>query len=142
MDKQEKVISKLDDILTEIRAGREEGTASMAVQPARKPMIRLLGRVIIILLVVSSGIGVGIWYTAGSNGKAESAVFIEEVHGLAKLATAEAHVKVILEQKDNALFGENINFNTWNEKGAAVNYPSNRSCRSGFTGNRTTRYEG
>jgi hypothetical protein len=30
---------------------------------------------------------------------------------LATLATAEAHVKVILEQEDNELFGEKINFN-------------------------------
>ncbi|MBT2703314.1 DUF4230 domain-containing protein [Bacillus sp. ISL-35] len=43
--------------------------------------------------------------------KAESTVYIEQVHSLSALATAEAHVKVVIEQKDNEIFGEKIRFN-------------------------------
>src|SRR5690606_26176787 len=43
--------------------------------------------------------------------KKESTVFVENVQELSTLATAEAHVKVIIEQEDNKLFGEEINVN-------------------------------
>lgn len=111
MDKQEKVISKLDELLTELRAGRAESSASLAVHPVRSPKLSIISRIIIILLFISAAVSAGVWYAKGSTGKAESTVFIEQVHGLATLATAEAHVKVILEQEDNELFGEKINFN-------------------------------
>jgi hypothetical protein len=111
MDKQEKVISQLDELLTELRAGREETTASLAAHPASSTKLSTISRILIIFLFVTSGIGAGFWYVTGSTGKAESTVFIEQVHGLATLATAEAHVKVILEQEDNELFGEKVNFN-------------------------------
>lgn len=111
MDKQEKVITKIDELLTEIRAGREESSATLAAHPARSSKISTISRILIVLLFIASGIGAGFWYFTGSTGKAESTVFIEQVHGLATLATAEAHVKVILEQEDNELFGEKINLN-------------------------------
>jgi hypothetical protein len=111
MDKQEKVISKLDELLTELKAGKEESSASLAAHPPRSSKLSTISRILIITLFVASGIGAGFWYFTGSTGKAESTVFIEQVHGLATLATAEAHVKVIIEQKDNEFLGEKINFN-------------------------------
>ncbi|WP_041966268.1 DUF4230 domain-containing protein [Mesobacillus selenatarsenatis] len=111
MDKQEKVISKLDELLTELRSGRKESSASLAAYPPRSSKLSTISRILIILLLIASSISAGFWYVTGSTGKAESTVFIEQVHGLATLATAEAHVKVILEQEDNELFGEKINFN-------------------------------
>ncbi|MBT2692047.1 DUF4230 domain-containing protein [Bacillus sp. ISL-55] len=111
MDKQEKVISKLDELLTELRAGSDESSASLAAHSARSSKLSTISRILIITLFIASGIGAGFWYVTGSTGKAESTVFIEQVHGLATLATAEAHVKVILEQEDNELFGEKINLN-------------------------------
>jgi hypothetical protein len=111
MDKQEKVISKLDELLTELRTGREESSASLAAHSARSSKFSTISRVLIIFLFAASVIGAGFWYVTGSTGKAESTVFIEQVRGLATLATAEAHVKVILEHEDNELLGEKINFN-------------------------------
>lgn len=110
MDKQEKVISQLDELLTELRAGREEGSASLAPQSVRQAKLNIISRILLFSLILTTGIGTVVWYVTGSTGKAESTVFIEQVHGLATLATAEAHVKVILEQKDNEIFGEKINF--------------------------------
>lgn len=111
MDKQEKVIFKLDELLTELRAGKEESSASLALHPVRTSKYSTFSRIFIILLFISTGIGAGIWYITGSTGKADSTVFIEQIHGLSSLATAEAHVKVILEQEDNEIFGEKINLN-------------------------------
>ncbi|WLR57201.1 DUF4230 domain-containing protein [Mesobacillus subterraneus] len=111
MDKQEKVLSKLDELLTELRAGRVESSASLAAPPVMSSKLSAISRMLIIFLFLTSVIGVGFWYVTGSTGKAESTVYIEQVHGLATLATAEAHVKVILEQEDNELFGEKINLN-------------------------------
>ena len=111
MDKQEKVLSKVDELLTELRAGREESSASLAAHPVSSSKLTTLSRMLIILLFIASVIGAGFWYVSGNTGRAESTVFIEQVHGLATLATAEAHVKVILEQEDNELFGEKIDLN-------------------------------
>ncbi|UYZ24186.1 DUF4230 domain-containing protein [Mesobacillus jeotgali] len=111
MDKQEKVITKIDELLTELKSGREESAASLAAHSVRPSKLSMLSSRLMILFFIASVIGAGIWYVSGNTGKAESSVFIEQVHGLATLATAEAHVKVILEQEDNELFGEKINFN-------------------------------
>ncbi|MFT9596403.1 DUF4230 domain-containing protein [Mesobacillus sp.] len=111
MDKQEKVLSKVDELLTELRAGREESSASLAAHPVSSSKLTTLSRMLIILLFIASVIGAGFWYVSGNTGRAESTVFIEQVHGLATLATAEAHVKVILEQEDNEIFGGKISFN-------------------------------
>jgi len=110
MDKQEKVMSKIDELLTELKSGREESSASLAAHSVRPP-IGMFSRSLMILFFIASVIGAGFWYVSGNAGKAESTIFIEQVHGLATLATAEAHVKVILEQEDNELFGEKISFN-------------------------------
>lgn len=111
MDKQEKVMSKIDELLTEIRAGREETSTALAANSPRTSKVSTFSRILLISLLLTSVIGAGVWYVTGSTGKAESTVFIEQVHGLATLATAEAHVKVILEQEDNELFGEKISLN-------------------------------
>lgn len=111
MDKQEKVILQLNELLTELRGGREETTASLAANPARSSKLSTISRILLIFLFIAFGIGAGFRYVTESTGKAESTVFVEQVHGLATLATAEAHVKVILEQEDNELFGEKINLN-------------------------------
>ncbi|MBT2640532.1 MULTISPECIES: DUF4230 domain-containing protein [unclassified Bacillus (in: firmicutes)] len=111
MDKQEKIINKIDELLTELKTGREERSASLGAHSVRPTKLSIFSRSLIILLFIASVLGAGLWYVSGNTGKAESTVFIEQVHGLATLATAEAHVKVILEQEDNELFGEKIHFN-------------------------------
>jgi hypothetical protein len=66
----------------------------------------LLISVLLIVIIAS-----GYWLFSGSTLKKESITFVEQVQELATLATAEAHVKVIIEQEDNKLFGKDINYN-------------------------------
>lgn len=110
MDKQETVITKIDELLAELRAGKEQTSASIAFSSQKSFMPKALTKLLILFLIVTTGIGAGLWYVTGNSGKAESTVFIEQVHSLATLATAEVHVKVVMEQKDNEIFGEKISF--------------------------------
>ncbi|RSD29071.1 DUF4230 domain-containing protein [Mesobacillus subterraneus] len=109
MDKQDQMISKLEEVLNEIRAGKKESAASGVF--SRSAVKRPIRSILLIFLVLVAASGAGIWYSNDSKGKAETSVFIEQVHGLASLATAEAHVKVVIEQEDYKLFGEEIRFN-------------------------------
>lgn len=61
-----------------------------------------------VLLLLTAG---GAWLFSGSASKTESTLFIEQIQELATLATAEAHVKVVIEQEDNKLFGNEISVN-------------------------------
>jgi Protein of unknown function (DUF4230) len=64
---------------------------------------------IIIVILAVMVVGAGVWlFTDSSTFKKESTTFVEQVQELATLATAQAHVKVVLEQEDNKLFGKDI----------------------------------
>jgi len=60
---------------------------------------------ILVILVISSG---GIWLYSGSTFKQESVTFVESVRELATLATAEAHMKAVIHEEDNKIFGKDI----------------------------------
>ncbi|MBD8068811.1 DUF4230 domain-containing protein [Bacillus sp. PS06] len=60
---------------------------------------------ILVSLVATSG---GIWLFAGSTFKQESVTFVEQVQELATLATVEAHMKEVLHEEDNKIFGKDI----------------------------------
>ncbi|MFV2050461.1 DUF4230 domain-containing protein [Metabacillus litoralis] len=60
---------------------------------------------ILVLVVITS---VGIWLSTGSTFKQESVTFVEHVQELATLATAEAHMKAVLHEEDNKIFGKEI----------------------------------
>ena len=69
--------------------------------------VKILLISVLLIVVIASGY----WLFSGTTFKKESITFVEQVQELATLATAEAHVKVIIEQEDNKLFGKDINYN-------------------------------
>lgn len=113
MDKQEHIISKMDELLGEMRAGRAESASSIALPLRHKSLPKYIPiiKFLILLLFLAAGFASAFWYFKGNTGKVESTVFIEQVHGLAALATAEAHVKTVIEKEDNEIFGEKIRYN-------------------------------
>lgn len=71
-----------------------------------------MGRKILLIALFLIAITAGVtWLLSGSTVKKESTTFVEQVQQLATLATAEAHLKVIIEEEDNKLFGKDIFLN-------------------------------
>lgn len=109
-------MAKMEDVRKEINAGIEETAAAYAVGNrykasalSLKSINRLLGlKNILIILILLGLLLTGAWVFTGSTFNKESTTFVEQVQDLAVLATAEAHVKVIMEQEDNRLFGKDI----------------------------------
>lgn len=108
--------SQIERAQKESNAGIEETAAAYAVENRsrisiflRKSIIKLLClRNMFIILILLVLILTGAWVFADSTFSKESTTFVEQVQELAFLATAEAHVKVIMEQEDNKLFGKDI----------------------------------
>lgn len=108
--------SEIERAAEEMKAGIEETAAAYAVENrykgaifSRKSIIRLLGlKNMFMILLLLALILSGAWVFTGSTFSKESTSFVEQVQDLAVLATAEAHVKVIMEQEDNKLFGKDI----------------------------------
>ncbi len=107
---------KIESVRKEIHAGIEETAAAYVVENRYKGSIfswklikSLLGlKNMFIILILLALILTGAWVFTGSTFSKESTTFVEQVQDLAVLATAEAHVKVIMEQEDNKLFGRDI----------------------------------
>lgn len=108
--------SRKEVVQKEINAGKEETAAAYAVGNrykastfSWKSIKRLLGlKNMAIILILLALFLTGAWVFTGSTFNKESTTFVEQVQDLAVLATAEAHVKVIMEQEDNKLFGKDI----------------------------------
>ncbi|MER2107631.1 MAG: DUF4230 domain-containing protein [Solibacillus sp.] len=117
-------MSKKDEALNELKKGKDEQAATIAVGQSRRragasTSSSKLGWIQIVflgafLIVVTAG---GTWLVAGnvfnkeSTVKQETTVFVEQVRDLATLATTEAHLKVVMKVEDNKLFGKNIPLN-------------------------------
>lgn len=107
---------KIESVRKEIHAGIEETAAAYVVENRYKGSIfswklikSILGlKNMFIILILLALILTGAWVFTGSTFSKESTTFVEQVQDLAVLATAEAHVKVIMEQEDNKLFGRDI----------------------------------
>lgn len=63
---------------------------------------------ILVFLVVTL---VVIWLFEGSTFKKESVTFVEHIQELSTLATAEAHMKAVIKEEDNKIFGKEISKN-------------------------------
>jgi hypothetical protein len=108
--------SQMESARKEIQSGIEETATSYAIENRYKGSIfswksikRILGlKNMFIVLILLALILIGAWVFTGNTFKKESTTFVEQVQELAVLATAEAHVKVIMEQEDNKLFGKDI----------------------------------
>lgn len=122
MSKKDKQ-NQLDDIIKELTKGQEESaaTATMNAKTSKRHVsgtvfklffrfwgVKLIAALLVLVLLVTGGV----WYWAsGSTLKKDSTTFVEQVQELATLATAEAHLKVVLEQSDNKIFGNDISLN-------------------------------
>ncbi|MFP7300325.1 DUF4230 domain-containing protein [Neobacillus niacini] len=108
--------SQIERARKEIREGIDEtAAAAYAVETRYKgstfswKSARILGlKNMVMVLIVLAVILTGAWVFTGSTFSKESTTFVEQVQDLAVLASAEAHVKVIMEQEDNKLFGKDI----------------------------------
>ncbi len=122
MGKKEVALAQLESILTELKDGQNESAATAAIGHKEKvthksgTLVRLIFKVwglkifIFTIIVVLAASG-AFWLYSGNLVKKESSTFVEQVQELSTLATAEAHVKVVIEQEDNKLFGKNISMN-------------------------------
>jgi hypothetical protein len=120
LKKKEQALLQLESVLLELKQGKEETAASVALGQVDRVLPGALFKLIfkfgglkIILfgLLIAIIISLGLWFLSGSTFKQESTIFVEQVQELSTLATAKAHIKVIIEQQDNKLFGKDIQLN-------------------------------
>jgi len=122
MSKKDETLCQYERILKELKKGEEESAATAVVGRSRgnanysgalfKLIFKLWGTRIVLftllLIIIIAGVA---WFLSGNTLKKESATFVEQVQELATLATAEAHIKVVIEEEDNKLFGKDISLN-------------------------------
>ena len=120
MNKKDEALSQIEQVLKELKKGEEESAATAVIGQRSGNISGAIFKVIfkfwgfkilfIALLLILFTFG-ATWLYFGNTFKKESTVFVEQVQELATLATAEAHMKVIMEQEDNKLFGNDISVN-------------------------------
>ncbi|RXI96298.1 DUF4230 domain-containing protein [Anaerobacillus alkaliphilus] len=69
----------------------------------------ILAIVILVFLVVITAVGIRL--IAGNALKQNSITIVEQVQELATLATAKAHTKAVIQEKDNKIFSKDISIN-------------------------------
>ncbi|MDF0725825.1 DUF4230 domain-containing protein [Cytobacillus sp. S13-E01] len=120
MSKKDETLTQLESLLKELKAGKEEAATTTALGHKLpsisgvlfKLIFKFWGvKIILLALVLVIITASGLWLFSGSTFSKERTTFVEQVQELATLATAEAHVKVIIEQQDNMLFGKDIALN-------------------------------
>jgi hypothetical protein len=114
-DKDEK-IAQLERQLIELTEAQQQMAATIAVDHNSRSLslpkgifksvlkasgLKIILVILVFLVVITSG---GIRLFAGSTFKQESVVFVEHVQELATLATAEAHMKTVIHEKENKNF--------------------------------------
>lgn len=118
--KNDALVEQLENILAELK-GNQESASTQAISGKRgdkgfrslfKFFFRFWGRKILVFVIILAFFLVGtIWAFSGSTFKKETTTYVEQVQALATLVTAQAHLKVVIEQRDNKLFGNDISFN-------------------------------
>ena len=118
-------IREMERLLEELKAQKNETTATIAEYPARRgfsfrkitrPFFGLKAKVllvigIILFLLIAALPFVAYWVIQGSTFTESKGSFVERVQALNELSTAEAYTKVIIERQDNQLFGKEIGIN-------------------------------
>ncbi len=117
-------IKEMEAILEELKKSEQETSASIALNHreshhrARKmgslsTIFKLWKLKYVLLLALcaiiigATSIGVYTWIS-GTSFKQSEASFIEQIHEMNSLATAQGFVKTVIEQEDNKLFGKEI----------------------------------
>lgn len=110
------------DAKKEIEKGEKESAATSVVNPTRgntnvfgtagNPLfkLKLFKTILVLLPIIAISFGAA-WLFYGSTYKKETTISVEQIREIAKLATAEAHVKVVIEEEDNKVFGKDISVN-------------------------------
>lgn len=122
VSKKDEALTQIERILNELKEGEEESVATTVVGQSRgnakisgklfKVMFKFWGlKIFLIALLLIAIASVSTWLFFGSTFKKEGTVFVEQVQEIARIATAEAHVTVTIEQEDNKLFGNDIAVN-------------------------------
>ncbi|MCR2803995.1 DUF4230 domain-containing protein [Paenibacillus soyae] len=123
MNEKDEEIAQLKRQLIEFKEAHMQSAASITLDPSSRSLslptkgflkhllkVARFKMILIVLIIFVIAIG-GVWLFAGSISKKESITFIEHVQELATLATAQAHMKVILHEEDNKIFGKDISIN-------------------------------
>lgn len=110
---------QIASIMKELNEGVHESAATALLRQHRntsnvtpslfKLMFKLWGKkIIFFILVVMIAVAASVYYLSGSTKTTDTTTFVEQVHDLATLATAEANIKVVIEEQDNKIFGKDI----------------------------------
>jgi hypothetical protein len=119
IEEKDEKIAQLERQLIELKEAQQQSAATFAVDHNSRSLSLPKGifksflkagglkiiLAILVFLVITLG---GIRLFAGSTFKQKSVTFVEHVQELATLATAEAHMKVVLHEEDNKIFGKVI----------------------------------
>ncbi|MEH7248300.1 DUF4230 domain-containing protein [Neobacillus niacini] len=119
IEEKDEKIAQLERQLIEFREAQQQSAATIAVghnlrslSPPKgifksffKAGVLKIILTILLLLIIASGV---IWLFTGSTFKHKSVIFVENVQELATLATAEAHMKAVIQEEDNKIFGKDI----------------------------------
>lgn len=115
MSKKEIHSTEVERALDEVKKSEGERAATVAVEQSGgtpyvsgtlvKSVLKFFG--ILFLMALVAGVT---WFVSGNPAKKETTAFVEQVREIATLATAEAHLKVVLEEEDYKLFGADLPF--------------------------------
>jgi hypothetical protein len=122
LKKQDELLLQLESIVKELKAGQDEAATTVAMgHKSKMPSLssvllryffKVWGlKIILVTIIFALLIAGSLWYFSGSTFTQRETAFVEQVQELSTLATAEAHLKVIIEQQDNKIFGKDITVN-------------------------------
>lgn len=118
-------MTKKEKVFNELKKGEKESAATIALGRSSRStnasgtsfkfgsakMVFFIALLLIVMTAVSTWIFASNLFKIEPTFKQETTVFVEQIQDLATLATAEAHLKVVIEQEDNKLFGKDISLN-------------------------------
>ena len=118
-------MTKKDKALYELKKGDQENAATVAVGRSSRSanasgtsfkfsgakMFILIALLLVVMTAVSTWVFANNLFKIEPTFKQETTVFVEQIQDLATLATAKGHMKVVIEQEDNKLFGKDISVN-------------------------------
>ncbi|BAQ09843.1 hypothetical protein OXB_1372 [Bacillus sp. OxB-1] len=123
---KDKKLDEIEKLLQEVRSSQKESAVTVDEMGPRKKIpfwkvgklffsvwrksFILIGLLILALLVALPFVTFHFLKT-GSTATEEKGVFLERIQELQQLTTAEVYTKVIIERRDNQLFGQDIGLN-------------------------------
>ncbi|NMH73917.1 DUF4230 domain-containing protein [Bacillus sp. RO2] len=122
MEEQDEKIAHLERLLKELQGAQQQSAATTALTRSaghlplpggmfknflKASVLKIILSVFILLVFISGGV----WLFTGDTFKAESVTYVEKVQELATLATVKAHMKVVIQEEDNKIFGKDISMN-------------------------------